>query len=339
MQRIVFASMHRDSGKTSLLLGYALEKGGAGYMKPLGDRPHYKKKRLWDSDASLMARVLELDTDPDSITLGFDHSKLRFSHPGEALEKRLLAAADAAGAGKELLLVETGADLASGASLGLDPVTLARRLQARLYVVLAGDAEVMVDDAHFLAGRNFSREDVFGGLILNRVLDPEDFTKHHLPLIEAAGLPVVGVVPREGSVCALTLAYLEDELFVKPITGRPGAETVVDGVFSGVVPAAAARKSPTFHSRNKLVVTEVDRTDLIVAALETGAAGIVLSGEGSPDSSVIALAREKEIPMLLTSVGMMEISRQIEALRPLPSYRDTGRQDQLKRLVGEHLKL
>ena len=339
MQRIVFASMHRDSGKTSLLLGYALEKGGAGYMKPLGDRPHYKKKRLWDSDASLMARVLELDTDPEMITLGFDHSKIRFSHPGEALEQRLLEAAEAAEAGKELLLVEAGADLAFGASLGLDPVSLARLLQARLYVVLAGDPEVMADDAHFLARRSFSREGLFGGVILNRVSEPEEFTRHHLPLIEAAGLPVAGIVPREGSVCALTLAYLEDELFVKPIAGRAGAETVVDGVFSGVVSAGAARKSPAFHSRNKLVVTEVDRTDLIVAALETGAAGIVLSGEGPPDGSVIALAREKDVPMLLTSVGMIEISRQIEALQPLPSYRDTGRQEQLKRLARDHLLL
>jgi BioD-like phosphotransacetylase family protein len=52
MKTIVVGSTHKSAGKTSLIVGLAKAVGSScGYIKPLGDRLLYRKKRLWDYDA------------------------------------------------------------------------------------------------------------------------------------------------------------------------------------------------------------------------------------------------------------------------------------------------
>ena len=54
MDKLVMASMRQDAGKTSVILGMAeASERKIGYMKPFGDRLHYRKKRLWDYDGRL----------------------------------------------------------------------------------------------------------------------------------------------------------------------------------------------------------------------------------------------------------------------------------------------
>ncbi len=340
MKRILFSSLHPDSGKTALLLGYARSRAGAaGYVKPFGDRPYYKKKRLWDSDASLMTRALGLEENPDIITLGFDHSKVRYTYPGDTLTVRLREAAEKAEDGHGELLIEGGATLASGASIGLDAVTMARALEAKLYVILAGDPDTVADGAYDLARRPFVEESFFGGLIINRISEPDEFRRHHLPVVEAAGLTIAGLVPRDESACALTTAYLADELFVKVLAGEPATEPAVDSVVLGVMSATAAREDSDFRSRRKLLVTDGSRSDLIVAALESGAAGVLLAADVPPEARVTALAREKNIPLLLSSASLLDLVRRVKALKPLPSYRDPERLDRLGKLAAEYLTI
>ena len=62
MKSLIVASTRESAGKTSMLVGLAgvLDRR-FGYIKPLGDRFLYRKKRLWDYDAALFARLLELE--------------------------------------------------------------------------------------------------------------------------------------------------------------------------------------------------------------------------------------------------------------------------------------
>ncbi len=93
MKRIVVASTHEEAGKTSIIIGIAKALSGknisCGYMKPLGDRLLYQKKRLWDYDASLVSNILGLTEKPEDISLGFDHNKLRFMYDEQSTSKKL----------------------------------------------------------------------------------------------------------------------------------------------------------------------------------------------------------------------------------------------------------
>ena len=57
---------------------------------------------------------------------------------------------DTAGAGRDVLLIEGGRDLAWGASVHLDAITVARMLGARLIIVVSGDADRVMDDIRFI---------------------------------------------------------------------------------------------------------------------------------------------------------------------------------------------
>ena len=51
MKTVVIGSTKPNAGKTSVIVGMAkgLNKS-FGYLKPLGDRLIYRKKRIWDYD-------------------------------------------------------------------------------------------------------------------------------------------------------------------------------------------------------------------------------------------------------------------------------------------------
>ena len=54
MKNLVIASLRKDAGKTSFIVGVAgASEKRFGYLKPFGDRLPYRKKRLWDYDAAV----------------------------------------------------------------------------------------------------------------------------------------------------------------------------------------------------------------------------------------------------------------------------------------------
>ena len=90
MKKFVIASIGRGAGKTSLIIGMAkVLKRPFGYLKPLGDRLIYREKKVWDYDADLMTSLFGERKDPEDLTIGFEHAKLRYMYDGEGRKKRL----------------------------------------------------------------------------------------------------------------------------------------------------------------------------------------------------------------------------------------------------------
>jgi len=117
--------MNRGAGKTSLIIGLAKSlKKSFGYLKPLGDRMIYREKKLWDYDADLITRIFGMKEEPELLTLGFEHSKLRYMYDDEGRKKKLQEMVTHAN--KDILFVEGGGKMRFGVSLGLDAFSLAR---------------------------------------------------------------------------------------------------------------------------------------------------------------------------------------------------------------------
>ena len=101
MKRIVVASMEKGAGKTSMIVGLSKAHDlKIGYMKPLGERIFYRKKRLLDYDSVLMRNLFELDESAEELSLGFDHSKLRFMYDTETLKRKVMEIMDQIGKGR-----------------------------------------------------------------------------------------------------------------------------------------------------------------------------------------------------------------------------------------------
>ena len=194
MNSLIIASTRESAGKTSILIGLARAMGKRfGYVKPLGDRFLYRKKRLWDYDAALLTRLFSLGDEPETISIGFDHSKLRYMYDRETIGAEMRRLLGAVGEDRDAVFIECGKDLSYGASVWLDPLTLSQDLGVPVLVVASGAENEISDDLAFLKRFVGADEADVAGVIVNKVIHRDDFVETHLPEIEALGVNILAV--------------------------------------------------------------------------------------------------------------------------------------------------
>lgn len=340
MKKIMVASLNEGAGKTSVTIGLitALEKT-FGYVKPFGDRLIYKRKRNWDYDSSLIIDLYGLNEDPETITLGFDHSKLKSMYTEETAAEAVNAMIAKTSEGKDYFYLEGGKDLTYGASLFLDSLTIARKTHSKLVLVLSGDSDTIIDQAAFLK-QSIDLEGVdFGGLIINKVKDIDEFHEQYLPVIEATGLPVLGIIPHKDQLTYYTIDFLAEKLYARIIAGEKNINKTIKNIFIGAMSTDESLRNPLFNRDQKFLITSGDRSDLILAALESDTVGIMLTNNILPPSNLISKATEKDIPLLMVTMDTFQVARQLERTEALLTKNNTERVDFLGQLVKRYVNL
>lgn len=340
MDKVILASMHPSAGKTSIAVGIAKALGGKiGYMKPFGDRPIYRKKRLWDYDTALMTNVFGLEDAPEDMCFGFDHSKLKYMYSLDGTRDKLLEAAGDVGRGKDLLLIEGGRDLMYGTYVHLGALSLAKHTGAKLIVVVSGDSDSVVDDVAFLKKYLYHKDFDFGGVIINKVKDVADFKKTHLPQIKGLGVDVVGVLPHLAEMSRMSVAYLAEMLFAKVITGEANLDRAVENVLIGAMAVDTPLQKIFAERKNKLVIASGDRSDMILAALESDTEAILLTNDILPQPRIISKAEEKGVPMLMVPWDTFKAAKMVDDLEPLLTKDQKDSIDLLGQTVKKNLDL
>jgi BioD-like phosphotransacetylase family protein len=343
MKSLVVASMERSAGKTSLIAGLGRSlRPGWSYMKPYGDRMVYLKKRLWDYDAAVMTQMFSLQSNPEDMTMGFGHSKLRYMYDAETRRARLRGMVERVGRGAELLVVEGGAGLRHGGSVGLDPVTVARELKARLVVVSGGDEDVVLDDLHFLKKDIDLKGVDFGGVVVNKVPSVQSFRESCLGEIEGLGIPILGIMPFEKELTYPSVGFLAEKLFAKAVTGVAGMDRVVRNIFVGAMSADPDHKNTLaniINKEHKLIITSGDRIDMILTALESDTSCILLTNNILPPSNIISKARDLGVPLLLVTQDTYSVATQINELEPMLTKHDAPKAALVERLVKDNVDL
>jgi len=241
--------------------------------------------------------------------------------------------------GKDVVLIEAGKDIAYGASVHLDALSLARHTGASLLVVLSGEEGEILDDAVLLKQRFDTSGVDIAGVIVNRVHDPEEFRGESGATLKALGLPLLGVLPRNDELTQLSVGFLAESLFAKVIAGEAGLQSKVGAIFVGAMSADAALRNPIFAKSDKLVITSGDRSDMILAALEGGSAAILLSNNILPPANLISVATERGVPMLLAAEDTFAVAKQVDDLELLLTRDDEAKIARLAAMAKEHLDL
>jgi hypothetical protein len=340
MDKVIIASIRKSAGKTSAIVGTAaaLNKKMA-YIKPFGERMLYRKKRLWDYDSDLIANLFGLKEDPVDMSIGFDHSKLRYMYDEEGTQRKLLETIGNIGRDKEILFIEGGRDLSYGISVHLDTLSLARFTGSKLFLVISGDENTIMDDILFLRKHVDLGGVDLGGLIINKVGNLDEFQTTHLPAIHQAGLPVVGLLPFQRELTYFSVYDLAERLFAKVITGEGGLKRIVKNIIIGAWSANVFLQNPLFKRENKLVITGGDRTDMILASLESDTSGIILTNNILPPSNIISKASERNIPLLMVFADTYQTAKQIDTLEPLLTKDDVEKVALLKQMIQKHVDL
>jgi BioD-like phosphotransacetylase family protein len=347
MKKIVVSSMRSNAGKTSIIAGIIslIKDKKFAYAKPLGDRLIYRKKRSWDYDASLMINLLarqgEMESHYEKITLGFDHARLKYMYDQEGIKNALSDIVTDIGGKNDVLFIESGKDLASGAYLSLDPLSIAKYVDGKLVIVVSGDSDSVLDDIKFI--KKYMRiEDVhFGGVIINKTNNVEEFESTCSPSITEMGVDIIGVIPYEAQLTYFTLEFLAEKLLARVLAGEENLRKVVKDIIIGT-PLTAEKPlfaKPSLHEGNQLVITSGDKSDMILAALERDTAGIIITNDIVPHQNIISRANERGIPILLVGMDTFKTAKTIDDMEALLKKDDTEKIQLLSRLIEKHIRV
>jgi BioD-like phosphotransacetylase family protein len=306
-------SVERYSGKTAvcLAIGKQFQADGykVGYLKPLSLQPWRIGGRIADEDAAFVKAVLGLDADPVDLSPVVVTEEFLYVHlTGQEdceLMPRVKAACVKAGEGKDFLLLEGGGSLREGYAMGLPTQQVANELGSKVLVVVKFRGRVrLMDDtlaAHFRLGN------VMAGVIINRVpLDDIDFVKNiAIPHFEDKGIPILGILPEDRSLSAITVEEINNILEARILTHDVSLNGIVENLMVGAMTAEAAL-SRMRKVRRKAVITGGDRTDIQLAALETSTSCLILTGNLEPRPLIIKQANELGVPVLLVRENTLE---------------------------------
>ena len=195
-----------------------------GYLKPFGDRLVYREKKVWDYDADLIMSIFGMRKDPEDMTIGFEHAKLRYMYDGEGRRKRLQEMVSQAQG--EMLFVEGGAvSPLRGLARPGSRFRLQRISAAQLVFLISGNEDVLMDDAIFVKNYLDMTGVAFKGVIFNKVQNHGGVQRTFIVRkIEEQGIPVLGIIPYEKELTLLTVNYLAKRLLAKVITGEKRLE-------------------------------------------------------------------------------------------------------------------
>jgi len=340
MKKFVFTSLNQDAGKTGIIIGLGkVLNNKIAYLKPFGDRLLYRKKRLWDFDSAVISKIFDIEESPEGMSLGFDHSKLRYMYDETNIIEKIKFLLDSINNNADVLFIESGKQIMHGVSVHLDALTIAKATDAKLIIVVSGENDDIVDTLQYFKTHANLKGIDFAGVVVNKVKDVEDFKMVYEELISEIGIKLLGVIPYEAELTYPSVQLVSDMLMAKVISGENSLNNIIREVFVGAMSGDAATRLEKFKNKNKLIITSGDRSDMILAAMETHCVGIVLTNNILPQPNIISIASEKEVPLLLVHSDTHKAAKKIGQMVPLVDADDEKKLAILENNVKNHTNL
>lgn len=338
MKSLYITSVEKYSGKTALCLalGKIYQERGlkVGYLKPFSLHPYRIGDKIADEDAAFVIDILGINAKPwEMAPVVLTTEMLRdYLTANESVDfmPQVLAAAKSLEDRKDFLLLEGGGSLREGYVIDLPTPDVARELGSAIIVVVKYTDDITLLDDVLVAKLRLPNS--LTGVVINRV------PKHALsfvnnlavPFLEKKGVPVLGVLPDDDALAALSVGEIVDVLSAEVLTSCYDPEALVEALMVGAMTEDSAlrrfRKQP-----NKAVITGGDRTDIQLAAMETSTTCLILTGNLHPSNLIIKQAENMCVPILLVPNNTMET---IEALDRVFGKTRLGQKEKLDKFMS-----
>jgi BioD-like phosphotransacetylase family protein len=310
MKSLYVTSAEIFSGKSALCVGLGahFRKDGfkTGYMKPVNVNCPLYEGLVLDEDVVFAKQMFDMPEPMDlllpvALTPGKLEQQLR--GPETDFQPRLLDHFAKVSAGRDIMILEGGRSMREGYVAGLPPLSVVELLDARVLMVIKYDDTLMVDRA--MAAKNYFGDRLLGAVFNETPLDRVDNVLGAIvPFLERHNVATLGVVRRERLLAAPSVRELAEGLHAEILCCTDKLDELVEHLLVGGMGADAAlsyfRRKP-----HKAVIAGGDRTDLLLAALETSTRCLILTGNIYPSPPVLNRAEEQQVPVLLCSLDTM----------------------------------
>lgn len=315
---LLVASTEACSGKSATILGIAdrLQHKGLkiAYTQVFvsvdaNESQSKSSSHTVASDSQLMAQALSLPADcvgTPVLTLNAALIKDRLMGSDRHNYAELLQSSSQFTS--DVIILEGGANLHEGSLFNLSTAQVAETLQASVLLVNRYHPISSID---LLLSAQQQLGDRLIGCIINDI--PRDRIESVettlVPFLESAGIPVFGVVHRNGLLRSVTVKQLVEQLDAEILCSPDRVDLMVESLSIGAMNVNSALQYFR-RGNNMAVVTGGDRTDIQLAALETSTQCLILTGHLPPQPFILSRAEDLEIPILsvdLDTLSTVEI--------------------------------
>lgn len=278
---IYIVSVEEAAGKTAICAGLArnLISNGkkVGYLKP-----QVAEKDGSDSDILFMKQVtglIDVVNAPDIVQ------------------------------GRDVVLVESRLGPVVDAPMTKDTCGAAREMRAKVIAVEAypGESAKYVD-VYKAFGDNLL------GVVINKVPESQvNRVKAEADgVFGTAGIKVLGVIPENRGVFAITVGELAESIQGKILNSSDKANELVENYMLGALIVDSGLEYFGRKSKKAAIIRQ-DRPDMQLAALETATRCVIVCGSSEPPMyNVIQKAEDRGIPMIATDAVITDIITSIE---------------------------
>ena len=345
MKALYITSLHRFSGKTAICaaLGRRLQREGykVGYFKPVSAYPWEPiPGRAHDEDADFVRRILELkESVDDMVGVVLTPSLVQEMRCG-CVDRDLMPEIETAyrrvADGKDVVLLEGGHSLREGLSLGVGPLRVADDLDVSTLAVVRFRNHVSMADACVVAQLQLG--DRLLGILVNAVPgDAWGFLRQVTrPCLEERGIPVLGALPFQEELEAISVGELAEVLNGEFLTLPEKRDVLIEHLVVGAMSAEKALPRIRRIAGTKAVITGGDRADIQLVALESATKCLVLTGHLRPLPEVLRRAEEVGVPVLLVRANTMEAVEAIEAVLGKTRLGQATKLEQFEGLLNKH---
>ncbi|MCX7682476.1 MAG: phosphotransacetylase family protein [Anaerolineae bacterium] len=346
MKALYVTSVHTFSGKTAVCLALArrLQREGrkVGYFKPVSAHPWEPiPGEEYDEDAAFVRRVLGLEESvEDMVGVVLTPALVNETRWGctmadlmPEIEARYRRVAE----GKEIMLIEGGASLREGLSLGVDPIRVANTLDVPVLAIVRFRNPVSMADACIAARRKLGERLV--GMLINAVPQNSMELLEHTgrPCMEERAVPILGILPLQEQLMALSVGELAEVLNAQFLTLPEKKELLIEQLVVGAMSVEQMLPRVRRIPGSKAIITGGDRTDIQLVALETATTNcLILTGMLHPIPEVLRRAEDNGVPVLLVHDNTMETVEKIERVYGKTRLGQTAKLERFEVLMEQH---
>jgi len=218
----------------------------------------------------------------------------------------------------------------------LASVGLAQALEAQVVILLRYRPGLKVEEAVSLKALYPS----FLGVAINQVTRYRSYhvSAQLIPALESAGVRVLGAIPQERLLQALTIRQVVEHLGGEFLLFEEKADRLIEHfLIGGLVLEWGVNYFGRYDSKG--VIVRGDRPDIQMAALGTPMRCLFLTGGHRPTQYVIYEAQEEEIPVVVVPKDTLETVAALEQLAGEGAVHHPDKVERFGQLMQERLNL
>lgn len=211
----------------------------------------------------------------------------------------------------------------------LDLADTASRLDARIVLVVRNPLSdgLQLDVAALPAGR-------VAGVIANFV--PESRIDSTARTLIDLGLPFLGAIPEDRTLAAPTIAQVREALQAEVLVSRTDENQLVEHPVIGPILSDTGRLHLGLEYP-KGVVTRADRTDIHLAAFDTGTPCLIITGGAEPLEYLIDRAARHSTTVLSVTERTAVVMKRLDALYGRVPFAGERKRQRIVELMAQHI--